>query len=375
MQESTQPDTNAIVKHDLDNRQLFWMTGLLHFGSAALASMRPFRLFIIIAALSASFQSLAAAETSGVPAWLRAHVGEGGGQIAQVVLQKARELYRQKVREGAVKNPCYLAMDATRPSDLSNGKLGRRFYVICESDRVFRAISAGHGGGRKLRGIVDFANERRCAKNFSNAMDSKLTAGGAYMTAEILTSFKGYYRVSARKDAVLLRSFVQFDGEAETANARQREIGGHAAELLRNVCLRKDPHNPYADHDGHVPFGALVNYDSGRSNGCTSWSPRDAQNIIEMVKHDPTTLYIYPDAAVINAVVREVKAGRSLSSAGLYWNASCLKEIGSPKFWPKEALEPILAQYKKDHPAPLQRPTPICKGPVVSASKAICCSR
>jgi hypothetical protein len=38
----------------------------------------------------------------------------------------------------------------------------------------------------------------------------------------------------------LIRSFVQFDGEGEVANARQREIGGHAAELLRNVCLRKD---------------------------------------------------------------------------------------------------------------------------------------
>ncbi len=44
-----------------------------------------------------------------------------------------------------------------------------------------------------------------------------------------------------------------------------------------------------------------------------------------------------------------------------YWNASCLKEISSPKFWPKETLEPILAQYKKDHPAPPPRPTPICK--------------
>jgi hypothetical protein len=34
--------------------------------------------------------------------------------------------------------------------------------------------------------------------------------------------------------------------------------------------------------------------------------------------------------------------------------------VGSPKFWPKETLEPVLAQYERDHPAPLQRPTPIC---------------
>ena len=81
-----------------------------------------------------------------------------------------------------------------------------------------------------------------------------------------------------------------------------------------------------------------------------------------MLKDDPTTLYIYPDAADIDAIARAVAAGRSPSRAGLYWSASCLKEIHSPKFWPRETLEPILAQYKKDHPAPPQRPTPICKG-------------
>jgi hypothetical protein len=74
------------------------------------------------------------------------------------------------------------------------------------------------------------------------------------------------------------------------------------------------------------------------------------------------TLYIYPESDDIDAVALAVKAGRSPSRAGLYWNAPCLKEIGSPKFWPKETLEPILVQYRKDHPAPPPRPTPICKG-------------
>jgi hypothetical protein len=81
-----------------------------------------------------------------------------------------------------------------------------------------------------------------------------------------------------------------------------------------------------------------------------------------MVKDDPTTLYIYPDAADIKAVGRAVAAGRSPSSAGLYWNASCLREIRSPKFWPKETLGPILARYKEDHPAPPPRPAPLCRG-------------
>src|SRR6516162_6548882 len=104
--------------------------------SVLLNIFKTFSLFIIIIVLSAS-RSLAAEQASDVPTWLRAHVGEGEGQIAQVVLQRARALYFQKVREGVVRNPCYFAMDATRPNDLGDGKLGRRFYVICESDRSF----------------------------------------------------------------------------------------------------------------------------------------------------------------------------------------------------------------------------------------------
>ena len=316
---------------------------------------------IVVVALATSSGSFAVEQPSDIPGWLSSNIGEGEGQIAQVVLQRARALYFKKLRAGVVRNACYFAMDATRPHDLGDGKLGPRFYVICESSRSFRAISAGHGGGRDLKGIADFANGKRCAKNFGNAMDSRLTAGGAYVTGETKTSFKGYYRASTKQDTALIRSFVQFDGEGEVANARQREIGGHAAALLRNVCLRRDPHSSYADRDGYVPFGQLEDYTGGRSNGCTSWSPSDAGQIIPMVKDDPTTLYIYPEAADIDAVTQAVKAGRSLSPAGLYWNASCLKEIGSPKFWSRETLEPILAQYSKHHPAPPQRPPPICK--------------
>jgi hypothetical protein len=324
-------------------------------------------LVIVATALLAAQRSFAAEQAADVPAslppWLKAHIGEGAGQIAPVVLQRARALYFRKVREGVVKNPCYFAMDATRPNDLGQGGIGGRFYVICEADQSFRAISAGHGGGRNLKGIADFANGKQCARNFGNALDSRLTAGGTYVTAETKTSFKGYYRAPANHDAVLIRSFVQFDGEGETANARQREIGGHPAELLRNVCLRKDPHSPHADQDGYVPFGTLEQYAGGRSDGCTSWSPADAGQIIAMIKDKPTTLYIYPESRDIEAVARAVKAGQSPSHAGLYWNASCLRQIGSPKFWPKETLEPIIAQYKKDHPAPPPQPPPICKSP------------
>jgi hypothetical protein len=310
---------------------------------------------IIIVTLSGSPQSFAVEQPSAIPTWLRAHVGEGEGQIAPVVLQRARALYLQKVSEGAVKNPCYFAMDATRP-----GGSGRRFYVICETDRSFRAVPSGHGSGRNVPG-ANFTNGIQCAKNFSNAMDSKLTTGGAYVTDETITRFKGYYRNASGKYVAFSRSFVQFDGEGDTANARPRAIGGHPAAVLRVACLRKEPDSPYANKDGYVPFGKLVDYAAGRSNGCTSWSQLDASKIIPMMK-ESTTLYIYPESDDIDAVAKAVKAGRSPSRAGLYWNASCLGAIGSPKFWAKETLEPILVQYKKDHPAPPARPTPICKG-------------
>ena len=313
---------------------------------------------IIIAAVAVSGlpRSFAAEQTPDVPAWLKAHVGDGDGQIAPVVLQRARALYQKKVSEGATKNPCYFAMDATRPAGF-----GRRFYVVCEADRTFRAVPAGHGNGRNLKGIANFSNGIRCDKNFSNAEGSKLTTGGDYVTAETRTFFKGYYR-SGGKLTPLVRSFVQFDGEGDTANARERVIGGHPAVLLRGVCLLKDSDSPYADDKGYVPYGKLVNYSAGRSNGCTSWSPSDADKIIPMMNDTPTTLYIYPESRDIDAVAQTVKAGKSPSRAGLYWNASCLREIRTPKFWPKETLEPILVQWKKDHPAPPPRPTPLCKG-------------
>ena len=62
-----------------------------------------------------------------------------------------------------------------------------------------------------------------------------------------------------------MRPFLKFDGEGETANARERAIGGHPAVLLRGVCRRRDPASPHADPDGYVPFGKLVNYAAGRS--------------------------------------------------------------------------------------------------------------
>lgn len=296
-----------------------------------------------------------AEQAPDVPAWLAAHVGEGEGQIAPLVLARAQALYRRKVAEGAVRNPCYFAMDATRPNTAEDGGPGRRFYVICEAARTFQAIPAGHGAGRRLDGLADFANGRDCARNFGNAQDSELTAGGAYVTAEIKDSFKGYYRAAGGGDVPLVRSFVQFEGEGDAANARLRAIGGHAALTLKGLCRRRDPRSPHADADGYVLQGTLVDYTGGRSNGCTSWSPTDAAALVASVKDAPTTLYLYPEAADIAAVAH--------GEAGAYWNAACLRAIGSPAYWPQGALAPLIAQYRRDHPPPPPRPIPLCAAP------------
>jgi hypothetical protein len=312
---------------------------------------------VIVLVVSGLPRSFAAELPWLVPDWLQNHVGEGEDQIAPVVLQRARALYLEKRREGAIKNLCYFAMDATRPAGF-----GRRFYVICEADQSFRAMSSGHGKGRNLKRIPDFSNSIRCAKNFSNARDSHLTTGGPYVTAEIRTSFKGYYRASGGELVPLMRSFAQFDGEGDTANARPRAIGGHPAVIVRAVCRMKAPSNPYADDKGYVRFGKLVDYSAGRSNGCTSWLPADSERILALVEDKPTTLYIYPESNDIVAVARAVKAHQSPARAGLYWNASCLKEIRSPNFWPRKTLEPVLMKYREDHPLPPPQPLPLCKG-------------
>jgi hypothetical protein len=271
------------------------------------------------------------------------------GQIAPVVLGRARALYYEKRRAGQIRNACYFAMDATRPNGV--GQQGR-FYIICEQAQTFRVISSGHGYGLSVPGVADFRNGSECAKNFSNAQNSGLTMGGDYVTAEERTSFKGYYKQDG-KYLPLMRTFIQYDGEGETANARARMIGGHPSVVIRQQCRIKAPGNPHADRQGYVPVGDFINYTGGRSNGCTNWSWADANEIDQMVQNNPTSLYIYPESGDIVAVDRGVP--------GIYWNATCLQAIGKPNFWPKETLGPALAQYGADHPLPPPQPLPICK--------------
>lgn len=144
------------------------------------------------------------------------------------------------------------------------------------------------------------------------------------------TSFKGYYRVSGGRKP-FLRTFLLFDGEGDTANARERAIGGHPAVFLRWRCRYRNPESPYADEKGYVPYGRPVDYTSGRSNGCMTWPRPESEQIIAMVRDNPTTLYIYPESGDIDAVANAVKKRKPLSGSGLYWNQACLRAIRSPR--------------------------------------------
>ena len=303
--------------------------------------------------------SAALAQTDAAPAWLQQHIGYADGQIAPVVLTRARALYQDKLRKGKTRNDCYLAMDATRPSTGPGGAPARRFYTICERQQIFRATSSGYGNGRKLP-KANFANGRECARHFSNAEGSKLTMGGAYMTAETRTSFKGYVR-SGGKIVPFYRTFLLFDGQGETRNARERAIGGHQAAFVKWQCRRPATRSSHADSQGYAPFGRLVDYTSGRSNGCTTWSDRDTRDILARVKGNPTSLYIYPEGRDIQAVAKLAQSGKSLAGSGLYWNASCLRAIGAPRFWPKRQLQPVINQWRRSLPKTAARELPICK--------------
>lgn len=104
---------------------------------ALLSIVNTLSLCTVAVVLSASPQLFAAGRQADIPPWLTPHVGEGDGQIASPVLQRARALYMRKVSEGKVSNPCYFAMDATRPNDLGDGKSGGRFTLSAKPPRRF----------------------------------------------------------------------------------------------------------------------------------------------------------------------------------------------------------------------------------------------
>ena len=220
---------------------------------------------VVLIALSGLPRSFAAEQPSDVPAWLRAHVGEGEGQIAPVVLQRARALYLQKVSEGAVKNPCYFAMDATRP-----GGFGRRFYVICEADQTFRAVPSGHGSGRNVAGC-EFRQRNSVREELQQcdgfqADDRRALCDGRddHVVQRLLPQRSGKIRgVQPLVRAVRRRRrHGKRADRAPSAGIRPRCCGWPVCEKIRTAPTRTRTATFRSERWWITP--------AGRSNGCTS---------------------------------------------------------------------------------------------------------
>ena len=199
---------------------------------------------------------------------------------------------------------------------------------------------------RSQRGGREFLERYQLREEFQQCDGFQADDGRPLRDGRDRSLVQGLLSQRSGKYVAFSRSFVQFEGEGDTANARPRAIGGHPAAVLRVACRRKAPESPYANEEGYVPVGKLQDYAAGRSNGCTSWSQSDAAKIIPMMQQ-PTTLYIYPESADIAAVAQAVKAGKSPSRAGfilerLLLERNTLSEIlakGNPRAGPHSIQE------------------------------------
>ena len=278
--------------------------------------------------------------SKGIPAFLQKKIGDGPGQISEVVLKRARALHMRKDPKHPSDNDCYMAMDATRPHLLNEAEVDKseddvkpiledRLYLICESLGIFKTVPVAHGGGVDLRKQlpgVTVRNGRSCARNFGSVLDSKLTSGGNYWTDK----FKALPEVRGRLECNgsthdYERPFLSFTGEGDTANAKERDIGAHPLMLLANPKMVCEPNNPLAGPDGYVYVAnGLKNYNGGRTSGCLGMPEDEAIGIMELTKSHPTTIYVYPEKRDI----RNLAAGKKT-----YWNSDCLKEIKKPVYY------------------------------------------
>jgi hypothetical protein len=64
----------------------------------------------------------------------------------------------------------------------------------------------------------------------------EISVGGVYVTAETKTSFKGYYPVSSNAHSILMRSFIQFDGEGDTAKSENADVRFCSSDSSAAAC-------------------------------------------------------------------------------------------------------------------------------------------
>jgi hypothetical protein len=319
----------------------------------------------ILMLLYAVFALVPAAQAqSALPGWLQAHIGD---RPNQVVFKRARASYLRLKKEGTVTNPCYIAMDATKRHDMGGEEMppGDRAYLICEDTHTFMPFSAGHGAGTA---VLHAQNSKGCAKHFGNAYGSNMTTGGTYWTGTINRSIKGKLRNGEGTFSVYSRSFLRFEGEGLTGNAKKRDLGLHAAVALTDGCYQHEPSNPIADEDGDVFMAEdMRQYVAGRSNGCLSVTEDVSDIIMPIAEKGAMAIYVYPEASDIQALAEAVRAGKKPEESGVYWSKECLNEIKSPVFWDRETYE---EKIKREKPVKVPEPKKMCPGSAPSRPAA-----
>lgn len=274
-----------------------------------------------------------------IPAFLKNKIGDGPDQIEPVVLERARKAYINQTIKGKTNNACYMAMDATRPHLLNQKKadagapiqIGNRLYLICESLGIFKALPSGHGGGINLSkrdASLNLKNGRHCVKYFGNVQESNFTMGGLYVTGNIDKFFKGRLKQKDGSYCDFYRPFLNMIGEGETANAKQRAIGAHPAVLFNTSKELCDLSSPHANRLGYVRYGEkLIDYSGGRTEGCLGLQPDIAPAILAIAEDRPMSIYIYPQKSDIQKMTDASVTEKP------YWNAECLKAIGTPVYF------------------------------------------
>jgi L,D-transpeptidase catalytic domain len=193
--------------------------------------------------------TIAAAAVAATPSGARIDVASAG--IAPDVLQLALGAVNCATLQGDIKAPPTLTIiDYSRPS------VERRLWVFDMSDGnlLFRELVAhGRNTGENM------------ATQFSDAMNSRQSSIGLFVTADTYVGSNGY---SLRLDG-LERGF--------NANARERAIVMHGA--------------PYVDGNLAAMQGRI-----GRSWGCPALREAVARDVIDTIRGGGVIFSYYPDS-------------------------------------------------------------------------------
>ena len=158
-------------------------------------------------------------------------------------------------------------MDATQAEQRRS-----RATVFTSSAELVRSFPRGFRSRRRMSSLNRRRRFRRvgsrCARNFGDAMDAELTIEQGLMCGVGKPLSKAIFHVSAREPPDFSTHSCGFTtAKAEPRDARRRAMTASRRGVGWTMCV-KDPDGPYADHDGYVPVGKVVDYAAATATSC-----------------------------------------------------------------------------------------------------------